>query len=132
MSQSIDYGRSAPGVAVGLVLLIIGQVLFDLGRQAALESALSSSLYSSGSDGGPLMIIGAIVALVGLVTLVRSVFILASNVDLAAEFAARHWKAKRITGSVVEQLDELKSQYRRGQITEQQYDEARAELLRDV
>ena len=70
---------SASRLTWGLVLLLVGQVLYSGGQQAALRNALNTYRDSGSSDG--VIIVGAIVSFVGLVQLVVGVHRLAHSVD---------------------------------------------------
>lgn len=80
-------------ITVGIVALVVGQVIYDGGRQQAIESSIS--LYSS-NDGGGAIIVGGIVSLYGLVSLVIGVYRLAT----AVEYLTRREHARAIVAEM--------------------------------
>lgn len=81
------FEPSAQSLTWGILGLVIGQVIYLIGRQSALEAALGSSYYGSGSAGMVAIVIGALVSLAGLVALLIGVYRLGVNVDVTAKAA---------------------------------------------
>lgn len=91
-SRSLDHYRaemdrklidpSARYLVTGIVMLVLGQVGWDVGRQQALVGAL----YGDGG-GEALTAIGAIVSLIGLVVFIVGIWNLATSVDYLAQRA---------------------------------------------
>ena len=87
--RSKEWKRSAGTVVTGIVLLVVGQFVFQLGQETALRDLFDSG-YADDETGKPLMILGGIAVLGGLITLCVGVWQMAVNVDLAGLVAARH------------------------------------------
>lgn len=63
----------------GVIALVVGQVLYAAGRQSQLSAALNP--YATDSGSGPLLFIGGLISIVGLVLTVRGVLRVASRID---------------------------------------------------
>ncbi|KMM44887.1 hypothetical protein CWIS_13780 [Cellulomonas sp. A375-1] len=87
--RSKEWKRSAGTVVTGIVLLVVGQFVFQLGQQSAVRGLLESG-YSDDDTGKGVVLIGGVTVLGGLVTLCWGVWQMAVNVDLAGLVAARH------------------------------------------
>ena len=77
--------RSAPWIVWGIILMILGQLVFGYGQYRALMGFLSPVPYEAGNGA---VILGALVVLVGLVIGTNGVGRLARNVDDLAKRAA--------------------------------------------
>ena len=77
---------SAGILATGLVLLVVGGVLYSSGFRSSIEYAMTSSRYVS--DGGSAMTFGVILTLAGLILTIVGVYRLARNVDRLAQRSA--------------------------------------------
>lgn len=87
--RSKEWKRSAGTVVTGIVLLVVGQFVFQLGQQSAVRGLLESG-YSDDDTGKGVMIIGGLTFFGGLITLCTGAWQMAVNVDLAGLVAARH------------------------------------------
>ncbi|KQY41872.1 hypothetical protein [Cellulomonas sp. Root137] len=93
--HSSQYARSTGLLIWGIVLLVLGQAVWSNGQQSALlDSLTSSGFLDTSSDGQTAIVIGALMALVGLILLILGVVRLSTNVDMAALVAARKLAAK--------------------------------------
>ncbi|MBE7700048.1 hypothetical protein H9623_06970 [Oerskovia sp. Sa1BUA8] len=63
----------------GVVALIVGQILYNAGRQSQLSAAMNP--YATDSGSGPLILIGGLITLAGLVLAVRGLLRVASRID---------------------------------------------------
>lgn len=76
---------SAAGLVWGIALLLLGQGIFQLGQQMQFQEALNdlANPYSIGGDGGtPAVVIGILIALLGLLLTVGSIARLARQIDI--------------------------------------------------
>lgn len=85
--RSTQFARSTRPLVWGLVLVVVGLVVWSAARQADLRDAVLDPSFG-GQPGQPWTVIGGAVALVGLVLLVVGLVRLSTNVDLAAYAAS--------------------------------------------
>jgi|GEM_PF-7082174 len=86
VDRSIPQPRkpSAAGLVWGIVLLILGQGIFQLGQQMQFQQALNDVVnpYSTGDGGTPAIVIGILIAILGLLLTVGSIARLAVQIDI--------------------------------------------------
>ncbi|UJP40845.1 hypothetical protein [Cellulomonas palmilytica] len=85
--RSSQWKPSAGTVLWGVVILIFGVVIYLAGQQQNLRSIVLDGYDTSA--GVPTMVLGAIIGLIGLVTLLIGVWQAVTNIDLASMMAAR-------------------------------------------
>ena len=85
--RSSQWKPSAGTVLWGIVILIFGVVIYLAGQQQNLRSIVLDGYDTSA--GVPTMVLGAIIGLIGLVTLLIGVWQAVTNIDLASMMAAR-------------------------------------------
>jgi hypothetical protein len=83
------FAPAAHMLTWGLVLLILGQFIFNAGQMSALQAAMRRSILSSSSSGSPGLTIGALMSIIGLIMLVAGVWRLASHIDRLARHLYR-------------------------------------------
>lgn len=81
-----NYGRSTSLTVSGVFLLIVAGVCSTLGSQAQLSAA--TSLYGSRNAGEGFLVVAAVTALIGLITLLVGIAQLTKNIDLTAQYVA--------------------------------------------
>jgi hypothetical protein len=86
MSQRrFSAAPSALQLVWGIILLVLGQALWLVGQQQALQASLIGPRYSDSSGGMPLIVIGGLASLAGLIALLTGVWKLASSIDYLAK-----------------------------------------------
>ncbi len=86
--RSSQWKRSATAVVSGIVVLLVGVLVYQAGQLESLR-ALVVDGYDDPAAGSGAMVVGGIIAVIGLVTLLLGVWQAAVNIDLAGLTAAR-------------------------------------------
>ena len=84
--RSSQWKRSAAAVVSGIVVLLVGVLVYQAGQLQSLRALVGDGY---GDEGTRTMVTGAVIGLIGLVTLLVGVWQAAVNIDLAGLMAAR-------------------------------------------